>query len=604
MRWLFLASLALPLAALAADAPRGGLSPAGAAVYVDFRQGAADLAHGGRPLRLRGLRWHAGQPLEFTHALQWAEVDEEGMSAVARKLDGIEAMTAGGWFFGRRTGEQTFFSRGLPETAPQGERMFRPSEHFVTFCLGTDQRGFFLATVHGNGRMPFPHVTLNELRTHTWYQLVAVKDAQGYQKFYVNGTLVHTDRASAHAGRVWPFRETGQGDPPPVRLTLPLGGLVGEAWVYPRELTAEEVQADYRAKKDRYQPAPPGEPVALRTMNAHHAPGLWPEPITARNWPAQRQRVHAGALKILGPFPTETVPLDPKVLSEEDCGAYIRRKVSLAVQPRDRMPAYLLIPKEVRGRVPAVICFYGTTAGAGKETTVGLSGSKPGTPPERNRAFAVDMVEAGFVAFAADYLRDGERIHPGDAPYDTTRFYQQFPDWSVHGKDAWDTMRAIDYLQTLPFVDPERIGMVGHSYGGHSTIFTAALEPRIKVAVANGPVSAFREHGPHWAVPKGARSSQSMPVLREYLLDPGRPLPVTFYEFTALVAPRPLLVGQAVGERRPMEEENHAAVRQVYEALGRGECVRYVWYAGDHDFPPVMRQAAVAWLRHWFAAGK
>jgi dienelactone hydrolase len=126
-----------------------------------------------------------------------------------------------------------------------------------------------------------------------------------------------------------------------------------------------------------------------------------------------------------------------------------------------------------------------------------LSGRAPGAPPQRNHAFAIDMVEAGFVAFAADYLRDGERVKPGRRPYDTTDFYEQFPDWSIHGKDIWDTSRAIDYLQTLHFIDPEKIGMTGHSYGGHSTIFTAALEPRIKVAVANGPVSDFLHHGMH-----------------------------------------------------------------------------------------------------------
>src|SRR5262249_39525741 len=132
----------------------------------------------------------------------------------------------------------------------------------------------------------------------------------------------------------------------------------------------------------------------------------------------------------------EKVPLDPRVLSEEDCVGYIRRKVSLAVQPGDRMPAYLPVPKRRAGRAPAVVCFYGPTAGAGQETTVGLSGPKPGTPPQKNRAFAVDVAEAGFVAFAPDYLRGGERVHPGDAPYDTTRFYEKTPDWSVHGKDA------------------------------------------------------------------------------------------------------------------------------------------------------------------------
>jgi dienelactone hydrolase len=390
-------------------------------------------------------------------------------------------------------------------------------------------------------------------------------------------------------------------------LAVPLGGKIGEAWVEPRALTPDEIRQEFDAKKARYKPALAAKPVTLREMNAHPAAGLWEDrggPLTRETWPKHRERILRGVHQVLGPFPKDKVPPGPKVLGEVDCGSHVRRKVSIQVQPGDRMPAYLLIPKKLKGRVPAIVCFYGTTSGAGKDTTVGLSGGKPGTLPERNRAFAVDMVEAGLVAFAADYLRDGERVQPGLRPYETTDFYKQFPDWSVHGKDAWDTMRAIDYLQTLDFVDPERIGMVGHSYGGHSTIFTTALEPRIKAAWANGPVSDFRHHGLHWAVPKGAGNSQSLPAMRPFVLDHTLPIPVTFYEWTALIAPRPLAVGQAVGERRPMEEENHAAVRQVYRALGSADRVKYVWYPGDHDFPPAAREAAVEWFRKWLGDGK
>ena len=167
------------------------------------------------------------------------------------------------------------------------------------------------------------------------------------------------------------------------------------------------------------------------------------------------------------------------------------------------------------------------------------------------------------------------------------------------GKDVWDNMRAIDYLQTLPFVDGERIGMVGHSYGGHSTIFAAALEPRIKAAFASGPVSDFLGHGIHWGVPPGSGGSASLPGLRPYVLDHTRPLPVTFYEFTALIAPRPLAVCQAVGERRPMEEENCAAVTEVYTTLGAMDHVNYSWIPGDHDFPPTARKWAVEWFQKW-----
>lgn len=499
-------------------------------------------------------------------------------------LDGARAMTVGVWVRPRANVDQTFFARGSVSSGPNGERMFRPNERWVNFLIGTDAHGFLTGTIHGNGSMPFPFVTLAEVPVGSWSQLVIVKDAEGYQDFYRNGVQVASDRESCWSGAVRPFRELEEGDPARVDAGI------GEAWVFARALSAAEILADFEAKKGRYAPALPAEPVRLRLID--EKPG--PRKITRT-----REQILDGVRAVLGPMPTARVPLDPKRISEEDCGTYLRRKVSIQVDTDDRMPAWLLIPKNLKGRAPAIVCFYGTTSGAGKDTTVGLSGGKPGTPPERNRAFAVDMVHAGFVAFAADYLRDGERVVPGKRPYDTTDFYAKHPDWSVHGKDAWDTMRAIDYLQTLDVVDPDRIGMVGHSYGGHSTIFTAALEPRIKAAWANGPVSDFLEHGMHWAVPKGGGASQSLPALRPFILDRSLTPPLTFAEFTSLIAPRALAVGQAVGERRPMEEENAAAVGDVYRALGAADRVRYVWYPGDHDFPPHVRGEAAAWFRRW-----
>ena len=572
----------------------GEISPDTALLFLDFEvtslEGAKFI---GGANRVAGKFGHA---LEFRTPLDHAELPFD------HKLNNLTELSIGGWFFTRRQGEQYFFSRGQPRIAEDATRRFPPDKTWVNFILGTNQRGFLLGTINGNGTMPFPYVTVNELAIDAWHQIVAVKNRRGTHHFYHNGALVHS---SGHADKTpRPFIETGSGEP--IRLHMPHGGLIGEVWIVGRALSAEEIKTDFEAKRRRYHPAHPGHPVELREMNAHPAANLWKTLLTAETWPAERKRIEQGVFKVFGQFPQRTPPLDPQIHGEdEDCGAYIRRKVSIQVQSNDRMPCWLLIPKELAPnntarRVPAIICFYGTTSGAGKDVTVGLSGRAPGTPPVRNLAFAIDMAQAGFVALAPDYLRDGERIQPGRRPYDTTDFYEQFPNWSIHGKDVWDTMRAVDYLQTLDFVDPEKIGMTGHSYGGHSTIFAAALEPRIKVAVANGPVSDFLHHGMHWAVPKGGGASQSLPAMRPYVLDHTLPIPVTFYEFTSLIAPKPLLVGQAAGEHRPMEEENHAAVRQVYTALGHADRVRYLWYAGDHDYPPPMRKAAVAWFHHWF----
>src|SRR5438552_3406306 len=157
---------------------------------VDFE--SARLIHGAK---------RTANGIEFTQSLQVAEIE------FSKKLDGVEAVTVGAWVFPKQIGEQYFFCRGLPEAGPNGERMFRPNDAWVNFLLGTDSRGFLMGTIHGNGQMPFPYVTLNEVPIDSWSQLVVVKDAKGFQKFYRNGTLVCTDLDSCHAGKVRPFKD-------------------------------------------------------------------------------------------------------------------------------------------------------------------------------------------------------------------------------------------------------------------------------------------------------------------------------------------------------------------------------------------------------------
>ena len=85
--------------------------------------------------------------------------------------------------------------------------------------------------------------------------------------------------------------------------------------------------------------------------------------------------------------------------------------------------------------------------------------------------------------------------------------------------------------------------------------------------------------------------------MRPYILDHTLPIPLEFYQIEALIAPRPLVVSQAAGERRPMDEESYAAVAQVYHALAARDRLSFLWYAGDHDFPPAARKAATEWFK-------
>lgn len=163
---LFLGLLVTPVA-------RAEIGPRGAALYLDFGAGR-------RPgIRLLDGARRVGPGLEFTTAIQAAEM------TFARALDDAPAVTVGGWLFPRRAGEQMFLSRGLPEVGPIGERQFPPRERWVNFVLGTDQHGFLLGTVHGNGAMPFPHVTVSEVTIDAWSQLAVVKGEGCYQDFYI-----------------------------------------------------------------------------------------------------------------------------------------------------------------------------------------------------------------------------------------------------------------------------------------------------------------------------------------------------------------------------------------------------------------------------------
>src|SRR3954466_7866969 len=128
----------------------GQLSRTGAIFFADFRT-SSEGVH-----LLNGARWETNaNALLFDTSLQYAELSENA------SFDGLKSLTVGGWFFPRRSGEQVFLFRGLPEIGPLGERFFRRSDQFVSFLLGTDQHGFFMGTINGNGMMPFAHVTVD-----------------------------------------------------------------------------------------------------------------------------------------------------------------------------------------------------------------------------------------------------------------------------------------------------------------------------------------------------------------------------------------------------------------------------------------------------------
>ncbi len=149
-------------------------------------------------------------------------------------------------------------------------------------------------------------------------------------------------------------------------------------------------------------------------------------------WAVRRRHILANLQEVTGRLPDRRglVPLDMQVIETVDLPGAVRKKISFASEPGDRVTAYLLVPKGLSGRVSGILC-----------------------------------------------------LHPNALGYA-----------SATVKAVWDNMRAVDLLRSLPEVDPERIGAIGHSLGGHNAIFTAVFDERIKVVVSSCGFTALARY--------------------------------------------------------------------------------------------------------------
>jgi dienelactone hydrolase len=158
-------------------------------------------------------------------------------------------------------------------------------------------------------------------------------------------------------------------------------------------------------------------------------------------------------------------------------------------------------------------------------------------------------------------------------------------------------------LAGLPEVDPERIGVIGHSLGGHNALFLAAFEPRVRAVVTScGFNSFFKYMGGDLT---GWSHAGYMPrIASVYDRDPGQ-MPFDFTEVLAAVAPRPVFINA------PRRDDNFelsgvhdcvAAARPVYALLGAADALVLETPEAGHDFPPAVRERAYAWLEQVLAA--
>lgn len=308
-----------------------------------------------------------------------------------------------------------------------------------------------------------------------------------------------------------------------------------------------------------------------------------PHPVTSpEDWAVRRGHILDNMEKVMGPFPGEAkrCPLDVKVLKEEDFPGYVRKTITYAAEPGDRVPAYLLVPKGLKGRAPAMLCLHPTYK-HGKDMVVGL-GDKP------NRNYAQELAERGYVTLAPDYMSFGDYTEMD--PY--ALGYQ-----SGTMKCIWNHVRGVDLLQAMPEVDPERIGSIGHSLGGHNTLFVGVFDERVKVMVTSCGFNAFPKY--YRGDLTGWTSDRYMPRIADVYGKDAAKMPFDFTEVLAALAPRHVFINA------PLHDANFEvsgvydclkAARPVFELLGAGDRLVAQHPDAEHDFPAENRMAAYAFI--------
>ncbi len=360
----------------------------------------------------------------------------------------------------------------------------------------------------------------------------------------------------------------------------------------------EAVASDHRpllAVLSRAQTAPshaaPATPRLPRDdLRVYRGPDGTPQPVrTIDDWLRRRDEIVRGMHAVMGqlPGPEKRCPLDVQIEEEVDRGSYVRRLITYASEPGSRVPAYLLVPKAVLEpdglQVPSILCLHGTDNTVGHATVVGL-GERP------NRQYASELAERGYVTLAPSY--------PLLAKYQ--------PDIKALGwesgtlKAVWDNIRGIDLLTSLPYVKPGAFGAIGHSLGGHNSVYTSVFDERVRVVVSSCGLDSYLDYHDGdekvWLPEKGWTQTRYMPRLADYR---GRleEIPFDFHELIGSLAPRHVLIVAPLHDsnfRAASVDRVAAAARPVFELYGVTERLQVTHPDCEHDFPPEMREEAYA----------
>jgi dienelactone hydrolase len=294
-----------------------------------------------------------------------------------------------------------------------------------------------------------------------------------------------------------------------------------------------------------------------------------------------QQTLRAKVTELIGGLPSNRQPLRPVTLDTRAFPGYRREKVVFDSRPGVSVLAYVLLPSKAPTPAATVICVPGH--GRGVDDIVGIDeqGRDRTDKAGYQHDFAIQVAEAGMAAVAIEPMAFGCRRDPLNARQGLSRkgcepaaggallLGETMIAWRV-----WDVMRAIDYIATRPELDASRVGCMGISGGGTATLFSAALEPRIRAAMVSGYLNTFRD------------SIGSLAhCIDNYV--PGILNWAEMHDVAGLIAPRPLFVESGEKDNifpiaASLESVRH--VREIYDVFQAAGRIEHEVFPGEHSF--------------------
>lgn len=309
---------------------------------------------------------------------------------------------------------------------------------------------------------------------------------------------------------------------------------------------------------------PPGESVRdmrAETVRDTNTVFLMPRFESLAQWESAsallRQRILLGSG--LYPMPEKT-PLNARISAEEEYEDYVVSRVFFEAWPGFLATGNLYRPPG-DGPWPGVVNPHGHWEHGRLEDSERASVA----------ARCITLARMGAVAFSYDmigYVDSRQTAHNWGGTRENL--------WGVHtfAAQLWTGIRAVDFLESLPYVDADRIGCTGASGGGTQTFALTAVDARIRVAAPVNMVSSTMQ---------GGCLCENAPILR---------LNNSNMEIAALAAPRPLLLISATGDwTRETPRVEYPAIRHIYALYGATDKVENVHLDYGHNYNRPSREA-------------